>query len=275
MILFFSLSLSILQTPKQICKLEQDAMAVSRHAHTHRHRHTQTHTHTHIHLAPSRCFVHRCLPRNPQVSVFSRRRVGEQNHWRRPLHPNIKQNTRGKKKCTENLSKREGREKSKGFSNPSFIEVAGFRQRNLFYVWEAWPVIWVATTTRGTCNKTRLYSGMLCNNGRHHPLLLLEMEGRVDGWRWMDGQMDGSINMWTEWGTDGRRGGRKLDSAEEWVKSIIGCWTNKKDWLDGWMDRWLVGQTNSWLIQSQTSSPNLLQSIPGKTSEWPSCPSAL
>lgn len=85
---------AILQTLEWISKLIQDVP------------YTHPRTHIDIHLAPSRCFVHRCLPRNPQVSVFSHRRVGEQNHWRRPLHPDIKQNTSGGKKCTENLSKR-------------------------------------------------------------------------------------------------------------------------------------------------------------------------
>lgn len=77
--------------------------------------HILTHIHTYIHLAPSRCFVHRCLPRNPQVSVFSRRRVGEQNHWRRPLHPNIKQNTRGKKNVQKTFQKGKEGKKAKDF----------------------------------------------------------------------------------------------------------------------------------------------------------------
>lgn len=40
----------------------------------------------------------------------------------------------GKKMYRKPFKKGKEGKKSKGFSNPSFIEVAGFRQRNLFYV---------------------------------------------------------------------------------------------------------------------------------------------
>ena len=110
--------------------------------------------------------------------------------------PQHKTKHQREKNAQKTFQKGKGREKSKGFSNSSFIEVAGFWQRNLFYVWEVWPVIWVATATRGTCNKTRLYSGMLCNNGRHHPLLLLKME------KWMDGWMKGITYGQTGWQKD-------------------------------------------------------------------------
>ena len=117
--------------------------------------------------------------------------------------PQHKTKHQREKNAQKTFQKGKGREKSKGFSNSSFIEVAGFWQRNLFYVWEVWPVIWVATATRGTCNKTRLYSGMLCNNGRHHPLLLLKMEKWIDGWM-DDGWMDEGHHIWTDWMTKGQ-----------------------------------------------------------------------
>ncbi len=157
---------------------QMDARTVS-----YMHTHTHTHTHTLFHTS---CSQQMFCPPLPSQKPTSERIFPPQGWGAKPLKktaaPQHKtKHQREKKNVQKNLSKRKGREKSKGFSNPSFIEVAGFRQRNLFYVWEAWPVIWVATTTRGTCNKTRRYSGMLCNNGRHHPLLLLEMEGWMEG----------------------------------------------------------------------------------------------
>lgn len=96
---------------------------------------THSHTCTHLHTS---CSQQMFRPPLPSQKPTSERIFPPQGRGAKPLKktaaPQHKTKTPEGKNCTENLSKRKGREKSKGFSNPSFIEVAGFRQRNLFYV---------------------------------------------------------------------------------------------------------------------------------------------
>lgn len=97
--------------------------------------HTHTHAHTYGQTSCSQQMFHSPLPSQKPTSERS---FPPQGRGVKPLKKTAAPQHKTKHQREKNVQKtfQKGKEgkKSKGFSNPSFIEVAGFQQRNLFYV---------------------------------------------------------------------------------------------------------------------------------------------